>query len=306
MHLPDRSPVTGDPSAVGLGRRALAWVLVVIGSALAAVGLVAVWANTLVLDEDRYVDAVGPLAREQAVQEAITTVVTNGIVDRIDPAIGVDLTRATVEKTVDSFVRSGAFRSLWTDVNRIAHAQVIALLTGTDTDILDSRDGQVVLELGPIVTAITDDLDVLGIDISGAAGAAADIEIPIVTETGLEPAQRWVRRLERAAFWFPLAALAALGLSLWASPQRWRMTGRMGVGLGLSGLVVLLAILVARALFLDQTADTVPDVVAERLYDRLVDPLQASGMALLAIAAALAVAGFAGGAIAARLRRASR
>jgi len=100
--------------------------------------------------------------------------------------------------------------------------------------------------------------------------------------------------------------VALLAGSLWVSRARWRTCAGIGVTLAVSGLLVLIAIAIARVLYLNETVDVVPDTIAKRLFDRLVDPLQVSVYLLLTFAAILAVAGIAGGVIAPRLRRGGR
>lgn len=293
-----------DPSsrrrsiAVGFG--------LVLGGLFVALALIAVWANALVLDRDRYVDAVAPLASDAAVQDAISTVVTDAIATRIDPPFGADATRYVIEEAVEAVVGSGVFRELWTEANRFAHAQVVAVLTGVDSDALQTRDGEIYLELGPLVAAVTDDLDVLGLDISSVVADAADVEFPILTAADIDPFQRWIRWLDRAAVWLPLAAVAPLAGSLWVSRARWRTCARIGVALAMSGLLVVITIAIARVRYLNETVDAVPDTVAKRLFDRLVDPLQVSVYLLLTFAAILAITGITGGVIAPRLRRGGR
>ncbi len=284
--------------AVGFG--------LVLGGLFVALALIAVWANALVLDRDRYVDAVAPLASDATVQDAISTVVTDAIATRIDPPFGADATRRVIEEAVEAVVGSGVFRDLWTEANRFAHAQVVAVLTGVDSDALQTRDGEIYLELGPLVAAVTDDLDVLGLDISSVAADAADIEFPILSSADVAPFQRWIRWLDRAAAWLPLAAVALLAGALWVSRARWRTCARIGVALAMSGLLVVITIAIARVLYLNETVDAVPDTVAKRLFDRLIDPLQVSVYLLLTFAAILAVTGIAGGVAALRLRRGGR
>ena len=251
-------------------------------------------------------DAVAPLASDATVQDAISTVVTDAIVTRIDPPFGADATRGVIEEAVEAVVGSGAFRALWTEANRFAHARVVAVLTGVDSDALQTRDGEIYLELGPLVAVVTDDLDVLGLNISSVAADAANIEFPILTSADVDPVQRWIRWLDRAAVWLPLAAVAFLAGSLWVSRARWRTCAGIGVTLAVSGLLVLIAIAIARVLYLNETVDVVPDTIAKRLFDRLVDPLQVSVYLLLTFAAILAVTGIAGGVAALRLRRGGR
>ncbi len=312
---PIRSPMTATARRYGVhldslhqpppsrARSLLVWVLLIVGCALAALALVAVWANTLLLDDDEYVATIGPMATDAGVQAEITTVTTDGIMAALDLGFATDATRATVKKAVETFVSSGAFPPIWRDANRVAHIQVMGLITGKEAEILVTRDDEVYLELGPIVTAVADQLVPFGIDVSTVTSIAGDIEFPILTTDDLEPIQRVARLIDRAAFWFPALAAIALLAAIVISPRRLRALGRMGVGLIASGGLVLLAIAIAYRLYKNQTADSVPNVVSDRLFELLVDPLQAAALVLMATATVLAIATFTGDLIATRFRR---
>lgn len=54
-------------------RRAAVALLLVLGCVLAAASAVAIWTRVTVLDTDRYVRTMAPIARSPAVQEAVAT-----------------------------------------------------------------------------------------------------------------------------------------------------------------------------------------------------------------------------------------
>ncbi len=284
-------------------RGLLVWLLLITGCLLVAVALVAIWVNTLLLDDDAYVDTIGPLATDSAVQAEITTVATDRIMAALDLGFGAGTAERTVRSAVGSFVSSDAFPDVWREANRAAHVQVKGLIAGKEGDGFGSRDGEVYLELGPIATAIANQLVPFGIDLSRVTALAGDVEFQILKTDDIEAIQRTVRQIDQAAFWFPaLAAVAFLG-AIVISPHRLRTIGRMGVGLIVSGGIVLIAVAVIFRLYKNRTADTGSNVVADRLFELMVDPLQTAALGLMAVATVLAIATFAGDLIAARFRR---
>ena len=58
--------------------------LLVLGCGLAALSVVAIWLRTTLLDTDRYVDTVAPIAAQPAVQDAVADKLENAIFTRID------------------------------------------------------------------------------------------------------------------------------------------------------------------------------------------------------------------------------
>lgn len=284
-------------------RGLIVWLLLITGCLLATLALIAIWANTLLLDDDEYVATIGPLATNAAVQAEITTVTTDGIMNALDLSFGADAARSAVRNAVEAFVSSDAFPPIWRDANRVAHTQVMGLITGEEGDVLVTRDGEVFLELEPIVTAVANQLTPFGIDASSVTAIAGGVEFPILLTDDLEPYQRIVRAIDQAAFWFPVLAAIALLTAIAISPRRLRTIGRIGVGLIASGALVLIAIAILYRLYKNRTADTVPNEVSDHLFELLADPLQAAALVLMAAATVLAIAAFASDLLAARFRR---
>ena len=66
------------------GRWTAATVLLLVSALLFAVAVVAVFVRTQVLDTDRYVETVAPLARDPAIQNAIANRITAAILAHVD------------------------------------------------------------------------------------------------------------------------------------------------------------------------------------------------------------------------------
>src|SRR3954453_7003329 len=71
-------------SAGRWGRTLLGSLLILVSCVLAPLSVVSVWARSEVTDTDRYVDTVAPLAKDPAIQQAITTNLTNVVFQYID------------------------------------------------------------------------------------------------------------------------------------------------------------------------------------------------------------------------------
>ncbi|WP_423464904.1 GAP family protein [Promicromonospora sp. MS192] len=140
------------------GRSTAAVVLIVLGALLAPVGVVAAWAERTLTDTDRYVATVAPLAEDPAVRSAVSARMTSALMEQIDVgalldgvAEGLDeqglaprvagalpMLEAPLTGGVESFVRDAAdrvvasdqFRDAWTQANRVAHQQLVAVMRG--------------------------------------------------------------------------------------------------------------------------------------------------------------------------------
>jgi hypothetical protein len=144
-------------------------IFVVLAIALFAVAVPATWARRTLLDTDRYVDTVAPLAQDPAVQEYLARTTTEQLfaalhveerlaesLQRRDPRLA--FLAAPIANGVESFVQerlqqvfaSQAFATSWEEANRFAHAQLIAALEGGG-ETVQVQQGKVVLNLLPLV-----------------------------------------------------------------------------------------------------------------------------------------------------------
>ncbi|NUR72141.1 MAG: hypothetical protein HOU81_15100 [Hamadaea sp.] len=258
--------------------RTLRWtgavVLLVISSLLVVASVTARFARSELLNTDRYVETVAPLASDPGVQQAITTRVTDAVMASADlPALIQQLAEATgikaapqaatlaapaitnwiqgqVKRIVGDLVSSPQFATLWTEVNRSAHTQIDKLLTGEDGTVVSTQDTDIVINLGPVVAAARDNLVARG---WGFLSKVPDVSIPytVATIDDLPQIQRYVKLLDKAGTWLPILALVLLGLGVWCAPNHRRA---LLVGLVISA-VLLLITLAAYAIFRNRYAD---------------------------------------------------
>lgn len=143
-------------------------VLVVLACLSLTMATVAVWANRTLLDTDGWVATVGPLAGDPTITAALQPRLTDEVFTLI-PAqdtltqalpdqvsfLAVPLSSAVrgfVDREIGAFLSSEAFATLWTDANRVAHEQAVAILRGQDGDLSIQGD-TVTLDLLPTINA---------------------------------------------------------------------------------------------------------------------------------------------------------
>ena len=158
-------------------RRVVAWVFLALGAILLLAGGVAVWSRNQVLDTDRYVRTVKPLADDPAIQEQIATSVSTRVSGAIDidqfvsqvlpgrvgaalaPALQESLEQFLYDQTLE-FTQSDQFPAVWEQINRAAHTQVVAVLTGrTENDAVAVQNGTVSLDLTVVVQNVIERLN---------------------------------------------------------------------------------------------------------------------------------------------------
>lgn len=147
-------------------RRILTPLIVALAILVFAVAVPGAWARRTVLNTDRYVEIVGPLAQDPAVQQVLTDRTTARVMDLLDieplildvfPERGSFLV-GPLESAIQGFVRdqvqrvyqSDAFATFWTEANRFVHSRVLLVLDGESEEI-SVVEGKVLLNLLPLV-----------------------------------------------------------------------------------------------------------------------------------------------------------
>ncbi len=150
-------------------RRIIATVLVILTIVVFTVAVPGTWARRTLLNTDRYVATVAPLAEDPAIQEYLARTVTAEVFtaldvqDRLSQALSEKAPQLTflagpITSSVQSFVQSQvqkifateAFATFWEEANRFVHAQLIAALNGGG-ETVSVVNGKVVLNLLPLV-----------------------------------------------------------------------------------------------------------------------------------------------------------
>ncbi|NKY01581.1 hypothetical protein HGA05_08360 [Gordonia polyisoprenivorans] len=308
------SPVDVTYPTVGGGRSRLrsvgAALLTVVSVVLVVLTLLAGYLRSDLLDTDGYVAMVAPLASDPAIRAEVTDALVTVIDDHVDiaalsaeafsaltpgtgtraaqvlsPLIAAQL-QSYLHDTVERFVSSSAFATAWTTANRAAHATLDRLLAG-DTGI-------VAIDLAPMVARIRQRL------IDDGFTAAEQIpaihhQVVLWQSDALRRAQRAVSALNTAALVLPwmtaLAIIATIGVA--APTRRWRAV--MGLGLGITTVMLLLAVasVVARGRYLDAVpADVITPDAARAVFDTVVAPLRTRIWVVAVVGAVPAVLAF--------------
>lgn len=150
-------------------RRVVVGFLVVLFALLLPLTLTITWAHQTVLNTDRYVSTVTPIASDPAVTAAVSRQVTDQLYTALDPQAVIakalppkaaflagpiaNGARSNVQAAVDKVLQSSQFQQLWVTANRTAHATLVTVLRG-DSKVLQTTDGQVVINLVPLLNQV--------------------------------------------------------------------------------------------------------------------------------------------------------
>lgn len=317
---PEHEEVRAGPTRTGrTARWTLSLVLCVLTAVLLIVTVVARYVRSELLDTDRYVETVTPLAQQPEVQDAVATQVTREIVTRLDveqvaedaldrlvelgapDAVAAlagplaDQVESFTRDEVEKVLRSDEFARLWEEANRRAHAQVVAVLTGETGDVVSVDEGTITVDVGLVVSRVRDRLVDRGF---GLASNIPDVSstFTLVESQKLEDAQRYVRLLDRSATILPFVVLLLAAAAVLVSPNRRRGLVTVALAAALSMVLVAAVLALVRAWYLDNaTGEVLPPDAAIDIARTLLAPLRLAMRAVLVLALVIALAAFLAG-----------
>ncbi|WP_278263263.1 hypothetical protein [Nocardia sp. AG03] len=291
-------------------------VLLVLTGVLVIAGVLARYVHSDLLDTDHYVEIVGPLATEPAIQDAVTDQVSAAILARLDDtALANDLATALadadpdsprlraalrtlpallraeiddlVHQTTESVVRSDRFAELWTAANRGAHTAVSGVLTGSGPLEVE-EDGTVRVPLDQVAEAVRQRLAERGVDVPGEPGTLT-AQVVVFQDERIAQAQRWTRLLDRAATLLPVIALLLAILAIVIAPPGTRRRAVALHGAILIAAMALLAVAIALGRHRYLSAVPLDPEVARLLFDTVTDPVRGKLRSVAAYGAFLVV-----------------
>jgi hypothetical protein len=297
-------------------RRITGVALIVLGALLAPVAVVGNLAVVEFTNTNAFVDTFAPLARDPEVQTLVTTAVSDAIIQRVDipaltapvfdnlgltlgptasagvSALGDVVTVAinnVVTATVERFVASDAFATVWETALRVSHKQLIAALSGDGGTVVSVQDGIVGIQLGPIVEAAKTALVDQGL---GFASRIPEVDrtIVVVKSDSLAQAQAAYALAVGIAGWLPWIALLLLvgGVLLAGGSVLSMVFTASGVALAMALLLIGLA--VGRAIVIREiVAVDLPRGVAERVFDQVLGSMYTTAVSVLVLALVVAV-----------------
>lgn len=305
----------------GAGRAVAATILIVVACVLAPLSVVSVWASTIVSDTDRYVETVAPVADDPGVQAAIADQVTTAIMDSLDiqglttdvvntlaaqpnmpprvadalPALAAPLTRGIEDFTrtqAANLMASPQFKTVWDEVNRAAHAQVVKVLEGNAGGAISAQNGQITLNLGPVIEEVKARLVDRGFALAEKV-PAIDKNFVLVESTGITKLQRGYSLLNALGLWLPFIALGSLAGGVMLARDRRRALLRGALGVTGAMIVLGVTLTLVRTLYVETTPGNVlTSESAGNVFDILIRFLRTGLRATAVLALLVALAAF--------------
>jgi hypothetical protein len=268
-------------------RRALAAVAVVV-AAFAVVGtLVGVWTARTTFNTDRWVQTVAPLPDDPKVTAAVSQYATTelfavlDVEERLKEALPPRAAFAAgpvagqlqtyMRQAVDAVLHSDRFQAVWLELNREAHAQLVAILRA-QSDVVAAGQNRVTIDLLPLINQVLRELEgslptlfghQLDLPDLGSGAIPTNLRVLVQSALGISlPAnfaqftvydagrlralQEGVVQLKRSLIALIALTVVAIGAALWLSTDRRRTLLQLGVWLVVAVLVMTVVLRAVR------------------------------------------------------------
>jgi hypothetical protein len=244
------SPVTRRPSR---GRIIAARALVVLGVVLVMVSLLANFVRREALDRDTFRDTSQQLIANESIRNQVAATMVDQLYANVDvagvleqrlpenlqplaaPLAGIG--REAIDRGAQELLARPRVQTLFVDASSLAQQQVKRVLEG-ETPRLQTSNGNVVLDLRPLVVQLGDRFGFLG-DLDQRLPPTA-AQITLLKASNLETAQNVTQGLKTVANWIWIPAILAWAVALWLVPGRRRREIRaIGIGLIVAGILLL-------------------------------------------------------------------
>ncbi len=289
-------------------------VTITIAALLIPLAIVSSWARLQLTDENAFVATFAPLAQEPAVRVAVVEAsmaiieeqididqTTNELFDGIEQlglperaSHALDLlrqpaangARALMHDAISDFVASDLFADSWRTALAYSHRALIATATagsGADDTIVIDATGDVRIQLGPVISELTQHLAANGFPMAKSIPAVS-ASIVVAHAEALTLVGVVYSITKAVGWWIPFTGLAliAAGIAL----ARHRRTALIGAGAGtlLGSLATLILMAIgsaATAAFASQAS--ISPAAAIAIYSHLTGGMQSSASDLVTI-----------------------
>lgn len=280
------------------GQGVLSGVAMALGLLILLAAVLTVWLQTTVLNTDEFVDTVGPLIEDPEVTDALARTLNEQIFAEVSTQEVLDeelpdlpafvpsildsaLERVTLRLT-EELLQTQLVADIWQGAVRAAHETATAIISG-DTAIQDD-DGDVVLDLSPVIENLTEPLQDLGLNLGLAeAVEESDLGKVVLVEDGqLGLVQDAVELLDTLSWFLPLLAVLLLVGAVYISKRRRTSTLRAAIGVFVMMVVLGLVLRISRNFLIDNAKEENRQAI-ENIWDHVLRRLTGAMLGLAAL-----------------------
>ena len=241
-------PIRPESAPLTRKRAIAVWSLVVVASILMLFASLTIWVKRQALDTEAWTNASGQMLADDQIREQLSLYLVDTLFSSADatakiqqalppnraalaPVISGALQNVAVQ-AADRILETPQAQALWEEANRRAHQNLIAVLNGEDVRRFQTENGEVVLDLGPLVERLSTRF---GFEAPPDAG-----KITILKSGQLKNAQRALKVIKVASVFLLVLVLFLYGLAIYlAHGHRRRILRATAASFLLVGVLVL-------------------------------------------------------------------
>jgi hypothetical protein len=287
------SPATHSPSR---GRIIGVRALLVLGVLLTVISILSTYVKREALDEGQFKQTSQALIASPEIQEQIAATLVEALYANVDvsgeltsklpdnlqglaaPIAGIS--RELVDRGAQELLARPRAQAAFVELSSFSQQQFVKVLHG-DTQAVESTDGNVVLDLRPLVLRLGDRFGFVENLADKVPQDAA--QVTILQSDDLDTAQKVTHWLEQIANYIWILALACWVGAIWLARGRRRQEVRsLGIGLAIVGVLVILTRWLAGKYIVDNVvqSDTVRPAVTDA-WQIITQSLAAAGWVAL-------------------------
>ena len=251
-------------------RRITVWVLIVLAGLIGLVSALTVWAKRQALETDKWVATSSRLLEDDEIRSALSLYLVDQLYANADVAaelraklppeikplaapIAGGLRELSV-RAADNLLSRPGVQTLWEAANRRAHEAFIRIVDD-EGEFLQTGEGDVVLDLQPLVTQLADRIGLSEEQVEERLGPDAG-RIVIMESDQLGTVQTAVELIRKLSVWLAIAILVLFAVAVYLAEGRRRETLR---NVGITLVIVGGLLLVIRNLAGDWIVDALSD-----------------------------------------------
>ena len=271
---PTAEPAAAKPAKSGgvpRWRRVVSVALLVVGFVLVPLSAIAIWSRNQLLNTDRYVNTVSPLASNSDIQAAVANRAVDALFSEVDVSekisgvlpkraqfLGDTIAAQAQGYAVDvteKLLASDRFQSLWDNMNRVAHNQLVAVLkdeNGANAGPAKLKDGKITLDLSQTIETVKTELAKKGLTfLEKVSVPPVKRTIVLIDAGGIDQARTASKLLNMIAWLLPILALGCFVCSALIVRPRRRATVRAAVVVFGAAAFTLVLLAAGRWFYLD-------------------------------------------------------
>lgn len=278
-------------------RRSIAIVLAVLGTISLTLGSMTRVAYAAVFDTETYVLTVTEVVKLSSLRNEVSQFVTDSLVEgaqldsptvtnllrraNIDPVKFRDDVREVIANSVNSFMQSKQFISIWSNTNRVAHEQLMALLTSDSAATTDfSIDARELVTA--MATSLTDPKGVISkfLPLKNFVPENQAFEFKLIDATSVQDLREGLDAASKIR-WALIVGSVLLFAAAWLTFGRSRGATRMlAIAVACAGVLTLIAKSTGSSA-VKNAVDVDAKAAAEAIYSVVAGPLTSYGVAML-------------------------